>query len=548
MTILANLNCVKCPPAFLTTWTTPQQLTIVDWRLGMLAWFLRASVVVFVATSIAMNSEYQLVEEPNGFPTFWFSQAGLRKAQNGTAVYCNNSAYNHYTAGSTLGKHWWNDMDIGCARIEYGDILKQGPDYGHVTTYFKQQHTKKKQPCGPHHDGCSANSAFPGSSREVESDKVSDGKGDYTCICSHLQDYFVLGVEEIEMSLQHTFRLSSTFDYLSGSTTYPTSTHDRKSIKTCIRNLNLADECTGSQGISEDNFQMCCGKVFESGTTITYTVREWVAMAGLLLDRRVKGSVTADNTSGLKPYERLTGSKISVNLRYYGDIKHDEVICILSVSQDDGWTEFGSDVIYASYDPAGSAEYYDSYKRGLRFSFYPQGAISMFDFMTVLNRLIAGLVFMGLVDNVVTIVATYILPEKDTYSRAKTTTLVFQDAVAKFGINAALACTAFRLWDQGKEEVEGGTHINEQELEKVYMDQGCLAPAIAKKFSAAIMEAVEESSGKKELTCEQLVRIMSTGLVTLDGLDHHIRLSTNDGPYKVGPAPEDDISLEDTAD
>merc|ERR1712083_1211331 len=92
--------------------------------------------------------------------------------------------------------------------------------------------------------------------------------------------------------------------------------------------------------------------------------------------------------------------------------------------------------------------------------------------------------------------------------------LDFQRALAKFGINTALACQAYQAWDKG-----GGQGIDENELVEVYTKSFGTQSNIPRQLVAAVMNEVRKGENKDaSLSIEELVKIMSTGLVSLDRL------------------------------
>lgn len=496
-------------PGFLISWTTPQHLTIADARLGLLAWLLRLGVLLYALLSVFLFKQDRLVEEPKGFPTFWFESGDLKRAQNVSAAYCNNKAYDNRDQAAAS---YWNDENIACDRMDYGDITAKAPKYGQVTTFVKRVHTIKK-PCVGSASPCAA-IHIPGN-RIVRNDKVSNGKGGFTCTCAKLVDRFVLGADEITMSLQHSFTTSSSFNFVTGSSTLSNPAEEQKTVKTCLRNTATDEECTNVNGISESNFGKCCRKVFLPGETIKYSIREWVSFAGISLDTRVAGGVDRDKVTGEYAFNRVVGLKLAIVLRYYGDKVDSQMTCVMVVEHMDGWTSFGAHNVYLRYKPLASAEYYENYRRGVRFSFYPQGVVSRFDYGVLGMSLLGVLVILSHVDTVVGFVACKILPEKATYARAKTAELKYQDALAKFGIDAALACTAFRLWDthEGEDEKGQASKLTSAEMAKVYSEKLCLPEGVAQEF----VEAITTALGKDEvLECKNLVQLMSSGLVSLD--------------------------------
>merc|ERR1719387_1123768 len=89
--------------------------------------------------------------------------------------------------------------------------------------------------------------------------------------------------------------------------------------------------------------------------------------------------------------------------------------------------------------------------------------------------------------------------------------------MAAFGIQSALACQAFQAWDTGGHKEGEKPMINDQELMAVF--KGHFDDELAGQFVRVIMkEARSAESDGEDLTCRDLVRIMSSGLVSVEQL------------------------------
>lgn len=514
----------KCP-SIIQSWTSVSTVSIQDVRLSILAYVLKLVVVILFALNVYMNKADRFLEVPEGFPTFWFdSPSILHAAQNVSQPYCSNAVdYEYYDPSAE--DDFWNDRDATCGQYDYGEILTMSPTYAQITTYVKQTQSKKG-PC----TGNSYCSSIPGSRPATEVRiKRPDGNG-FICSCGRSRDTFVLGVDKLIMVLQHAFKTSSNdLAGLSGSSTYTSSTSGdkKKAIRTCLRNDNQDSACTNKR-IKKENFSKCCRKEFAPGEDMRFSVEEWISFSGISLDERltskVMPSAEGEGTVGGKyPFHRVAGAKLRFELKYYGDKSDDDITCLIMVSQTDAWNSFGSQMIYRSYDPTGAtvSEYFDNYRRGVSFQFVPMGQVSAFDPKVLLMNLVAGLVFLHYVDQVVAFVATWLLPEKKVYANAMNAKNDYSLSLAKFGVNAALACTAFKIWDTSSTQGESKSKISADELTKVYKDGG-LTDELAQKFSKLVldesqhMKSLTDGADRDGLTCEDLVKFLSSGLVNLD--------------------------------
>jgi len=147
------------PPAFLCQWKTPKHVVIQDKRLGAIYWTMKILVLIFVVTSCVKSGTYKWSEVPEGSPTFWFESAGLYAAQNQTNAYCDNAGYD-YQYNNKRGSYW-NDVDIGCQPLHYGEIVRKQGGNGFVLTFFKEEHTRSKA-CTSQDDTCPRDTAWTG--------------------------------------------------------------------------------------------------------------------------------------------------------------------------------------------------------------------------------------------------------------------------------------------------------------------------------------------------------------------------------------------------
>jgi len=170
----------------------------------------------------------------------------------------------------------------------------------------------------------------------------------------------------------------------------------------------------------------------------------------------------------------------------------------------------------------------------------------------MMNTIVQGLVLLQFVEYVVMFVAMYCLPESPVYQRAQAEPLKIDKAMAEFGVRTALACQAFKAWDTHADHEEGQQpEINEQELMDVF--KGHFDDKTTQHFVNVIMkEARGPQSDSENLSCRDLVRIMSSGLVSVEELvklesireareQKELAKKLNDESTKVSPADEEDL-------
>jgi hypothetical protein len=206
------------------------------------------------------------------------------------------------------------------------------------------------------------------------------------------------------------------------------------------------------------------------------------------------------------------------------------------VEHQDGWTSLGSDFVFADYQSQQKMDFYDRYRRGVSITFTAMGKVTKFDYVMMMNQIIAGLVLIQFVDKVVKIVASFALPESKQYTKVMSENFLHKKALATFGINVAMACQAFKTWDTGK-----SGNISEEELKAVF--RGSFNEDLSKHFVDVIMDVAHEQGNENEVgaTCEDLVHIMSSGIVSIEELQK-IRAgkgsSKKEGKDETKVAPE----------
>eukprot|EP00928_Gymnodinium_smaydae_P049226 TRINITY_DN33018_c0_g1_i1.p1 TRINITY_DN33018_c0_g1~~TRINITY_DN33018_c0_g1_i1.p1 ORF type:complete len:532 (-),score=84.99 TRINITY_DN33018_c0_g1_i1:105-1634(-) len=493
-------------------WQTPAMVTIQDPFLGALFWLLQIAVVVLVILMMVLAGSHRYVEEPSGYPTFWFESGNFYAVQNTTPAYCNNASYDYYA--NVDPSKYWNNINIDCIAPHYGSVTRKDVKSGFVTTFLKREHTKTV-PCSSATSACSFVSSSPGT-------RMNSRTVGAACTCSKQQDYFTKGIEKMELYLEHTFVTSSEFykdpeteQIVQGSSSSKASeaTYTNKVIKSCVK----------KDGIDG------CYKTFSPGQPIYFTIEEWLELSGISLDDRLTARVALDAKSGKLPQYRSTGLKLKVILSYEGHIADDEYLCTISIKPEEGWNSIGSQITNLHFDSESSTEYNDDYHHGLSFEFYAVGKVTKFDWIYFVNTVVSGLVLLSVCDQIVKFVAFKLHPNRDVYVAAQNQKVNMPDALAKFGISTALACQAFKTWD--KHALEGqAPSLSAEELTEVF--KGPFDEETSKLIAGTLLNQVEGDT----LTCEELVDIMSDGLVSIGRMRKEAAKGVASG--KVVPVPE----------
>jgi len=205
------------------------------------------------------------------------------------------------------------------------------------------------------------------------------------------------------------------------------------------------------------------------------------------------------------------GTGLMIKLSYHGDAAKDDIFtCDVTVEHQDGWTSLGSEFLFADYQSQQDMAFYDRYRRGVSVTFAAMGEVRQFDYVTLMNVIIQGLVLFGMVETVTRVLAHNLLPESPQYMKASNDQFHHKKALATFGVNVALACQAFKTWDTG---CSGS--ITEEELKAVFLN--CFDEELSKTFVKLIMDLARERGTENVdgASCEDLVHIISSGIVSI---------------------------------
>lgn len=495
-------------PGPLGNWSSPKVVTIADSRLGVLNVVLSLSALIYTIVTIASSGSYKMAEVPDGLPTFWFESGNLYKAQSVKKPYCRNPDYNYNY--QTPKSAYWNDLDIDCRAMHYGQILTKSGSEGFVMTYIKEEDTFSR-PCSESESACQQSMKVGSNEMITRDSKIFDPNVDSTtCICAKMTNFFVHGAEDIELHIEHSFWATGGSDVEGSSTLTETKDDQTKQITTCLKKKGM------ELGDAEQ-----CYKTFQPGQRMVLPISEWMALAGVALDERLTDTVTEDAVKGGFPHRRVVGTSLIIKMMYLGDVTDDIFTCEVEVVSQEGWTAIGSDVTYTRYTSHQDMDFYDRYRRGVRIQFAAFGQISSFSWYYLFNTIIQGLVLLGFIPWIVKAVAMFALEESALYRKSFSEKFSFKKALAHFGVQAALASQTFKMWNKKGDEEQ--PVIDESELKSVF--KGNFSDEVSGDFvdiilaeSGAAGATDEEKLKTRTVTCEDFVRIMSDGVVSLEEL------------------------------
>ena len=442
------------------SYLTEKRTLIRDWRLAILYYFLLAGVVAYVVTSLVSGKSYIMTEVPTGVASAW----GLggddfyelqKNATEGTGI-CgdvNKYAFN-YSAN-----YVYDNMKCGfftaaemISKLPSGNVIFFAT---HVTQTLASRYTATVNTTGDVTTYTCPNATIKANFGGTDATQVIEGR----CTHSKEYNYIIPGMEGSKMAFDHSY--DTTSEQFSG--TKP---------KTYLRKKDSdKDE-----------------HVFEPGESVSLTMKEWLELAGVDLDKPfdeqpgnfegtlegLKGSGSdgsMDNSTDY-PHPRLSGVRLNILVRYFNYDLHkdvhsamgdDTVYAIVTVSPILGWFSKGQDITYRAEptdlsDPIDASDgkpegyFQDMYKYGILFDIQQNGLIGQLDPVFIILTLTSGLVLLGVAGTVVNLVAKFGLGEL-----SKNYKLFIQEEcdieleAARFTAQSIVASRAFKVADKDGE-------------------------------------------------------------------------------------------------
>jgi len=442
------------------SYLTEKRTLIRDWRLAILYYFLLAGVVAYVVTSLVSGKSYIMTEVPTGVASAW----GLggddfyelqKNATEGTGI-CgdvNKYAFN-YSANYVYD-------NMKCGYFTAAEMISKLPSGNviffatHVTQTLASRYTATVNTTGDVTTYTCPNATIKAKFGGTDATQVIEGR----CTHSKEYNYIIPGMEGSKMAFDHSY--DTTSEQFSG--TKP---------KTYLRKKDSdKDE-----------------HVFEPGESVSLTMKEWLELAGVDLDKPfdeqpgnfegtlegLKGSGSdgsMDNSTDY-PHPRLSGVRLNILVRYFNYDLHkdvhsamgdDTVYAIVTVSPILGWFSKGQDITYRAEptdlsDPIDASDgkpegyFQDMYKYGILFDIQQNGLIGQLDPVFIILTLTSGLVLLGVAGTVVNLVAKFGLGEL-----SKNYKLFIQEEcdieleAARFTAQSIVASRAFKVADKDGE-------------------------------------------------------------------------------------------------
>jgi hypothetical protein len=449
------------------SYLTEKRTLIRDWRLALLYYGLLATVLAYVCVSLFSGKSYIMTEIPTGASSAWGSGGNAyarlqEQTRNSTAA--NNICTNltGQASDESIYKFYYDDEyvydKLKCGYFEAGELISKLPSGNvmffatHVHETLSYRYTDDTGAC----NDSTAKAKFNGTNATTISGTV----------CKHFKEvnYLVPGMENSRMSFDHSYSTVS-------------NKYEGTKPKTYIRKKD--------SDVNEYEFA--------EGSTVTLTMKEWLDLAGVDLDKpfdEQPGSFGADSLAGLTgvqwsankyPTPRLTGVRLNILVRYFNyeldktkheEVGTDEVYAVVTVSPRIGWFSKGNEIQYrpdrddlnepmnANGNPVGY--YQDMYKYGILFDIQQTGLIGALDPIFVILTLTSGLVLLNVASSIVNLVAKFLLGDlSKQYKQFIQEECDIQLEAARYTAMAIVASRAFKHADTNGEGVLDFTELKE---------------------------------------------------------------------------------------
>lgn len=395
----------------LLTVTIPKTVTVQIWQLGLVHKLLVLTVFIYLAISLFRGNAWAYSETPLGSINAFASPAAVPNvgSMEESYSYCNDAAAYSFEYDS-----YFNYSSPQCISVAINEIVMKRPQLMAVTTLFMEL-TEVGWPCGESDNDTQVAQC------NARNGKVVTEFGTQ-CICQSKKTYFPVGVDDITLTLTHAWRVE-------GHTTspIPEDLSGSSANKECDTSSDCLLDSTVEGSVSGE---LVPEKVdFESGDSVSMTIKEWLAYANVALDQRNrhfqdKGNVMPEDVD---PFFRTTGVNMRIDI-YYKNIPNGNkrpkmagresnfkrVHATITPEADTSlWAGIGVVTpVYKKY-PSGmpGAQSYHKvfrYSQGIVFEFYGHGRIYWFDTQFLVYELIAVSVLLGVAGKITGLIAKYV--------------------------------------------------------------------------------------------------------------------------------------------
>lgn len=355
--------------------------------MGMTNRAIQIAIFIMFIMLIMGSNTHQRKEAVTGSVSFYVGAAAMYDAQGEVGgILSGASSGNHFCQDTK--PYWYHngacdqadelaakssscEYDITCSLPEYAEATKKGETEVLVYTYLKDT-SYKVFPCDyKMQNTCNAD------------EKFQEKTGHPTCKCWKVSNQFLIGVEDMTLSIKHEFDQPKTLAYK-----FKDEQRYAAGIKTTVVSKSIDGEKL---------------KVFEPGESIKASVGQWLKWAGVNDLNEVNEKALSDYPptrdiagSNQKPVYRMTGLEINLELYWTGNVGEytvaggSSVECFIIVHTKEGYHSFGSAPLYVDYGDISMAKgmatatdrhLHDRYMRGIKFKFSTAGTIGEFFFI-----------------------------------------------------------------------------------------------------------------------------------------------------------------------
>ena len=490
---------------------TQKLVKIRVWQLGILYHVATTIFGAYVLYTIFEAAQWAKDETITNQVNAWVSDGKAGTVATHKAAYCSNPLYDYDYGGG-----WVYPMPV-CVAHTANEISVKEPSRLFITTMY-QQATLIGWDC-----------ASPGSGVDTTcagGTLGDDGNGQ--CTCSRQETIFPLGTEEMTISFRHTYKTRQ-LDINGDSSIAVVDADGTRPLDTAF--VGVGDSASTV--------------VSPAGATITYPLKEFLAMANITMDvmntlepTDARAS-TNPSFANRKPYFRTTGVQVDVSLSYSNrhpetgkpDISISKVRADATLEAQKGWAGLGAlPTIYAVYPDGKRFHTINRYRQGVILNFSGYGSFYRFDFVQVMMALITGAVLIAGATTVTDVIAINLYrirrggkfglyPELTATSsvlRAKREENVSPESVmAAQGMYGALAVGSFKLLD-----ADGDGQVDAADIVKAFARVEGISFIEAQEIAKLIMAKGDRSEGKRDgkLSFAEFVSVLSQDMMPFDQL------------------------------
>mmetsp|Transcript_7043 Transcript_7043/g.19860 ORF Transcript_7043/g.19860 Transcript_7043/m.19860 type:complete len:580 (-) Transcript_7043:127-1866(-) len=420
-----------------------KNVTIKDWRLGIILRFLQAATLAYVAWDI-VNQQSYLLRKP---PTISFqaiSVGGQRfmdarnQAVQNPPTYCTNTSSYSYsleavTQDTTIAVSTEDMAPIKCEAIDPQVMaISIGPSTILVGTYLQEEVTRFRENVSSI-EACPDPIEILGLEDGPYAKPVQFYSG--TCQYSFTKQTFPYTPENITVGFSFSYTLPPEYNAAGSSETVTCG------LKTDF-DSDVTTELEGNQ------------------LFIAAPLWKWLEYTNVDLDKPITQRGTRDgskqNITGIAPMTRVTGMEMlfdvaiyNENLQPYGS-SVDGTACVIEIKPTLFWTA-GPTQVFRLWDQGPNSGTSSVQMYGVMFNFVGGGNFGIFSYKLLINALVAGAVLLSVAHTFTTYLALYTLGVRSQlYSAFINESCDYQREFARYASQCLVAADYFKRKDTNK--------------------------------------------------------------------------------------------------